>query len=78
MLDTKIFICVNISTISIIGNQYITSFSFNLPAENPRMIQVNRYLKPIILKTTIHWYWKAKRIIGKRKNNICEIKNTES
>ena len=36
------FNCVKISTISIMGNQYITSFSFNFPAANPSVIQVNR------------------------------------
>ena len=36
------FNCVKISTISITGNQYITSFSFNFPAANPSVIQVNR------------------------------------
>lgn len=41
-LVMKIFNCVKISTISITGNQYITSFSFNFPAENPRTIQVTK------------------------------------
>lgn len=52
----KTFNCVKISTISISGNQYITSFSFSFPAENPRVVQVNIYRNPTKLKTMIHWY----------------------
>jgi len=33
------FACVKISTISMIGNHHLISFSFNLPAENPTTVQ---------------------------------------
>jgi hypothetical protein len=50
----KMFNCVKISTISIIGNQNITSFSFNFAAPKPREIHDNRYLKTTKLATIIH------------------------
>ena len=53
-LVMKIFSCVKISTISRIGNQNITSFSFNFPAPKPSDIHENKYLKTTKLTTAIH------------------------
>ena len=39
VLVIKMFNCVKIKTISMIGNQYITSFSLSFPAANPIVIQ---------------------------------------
>ncbi len=43
-----------ISTISINGYQYITSFSFSFPAAKPSVNHVKRYLNPMSETTIIH------------------------
>jgi hypothetical protein len=56
MFLIKTVICVKIRINSIIGYQYMTSFSFNFDAAYPKVIHVNKYLNAIILEITIHWY----------------------
>ena len=54
------------------GNQYITSFSCNLAAEKPSVIQENKYLKPTNDNTIIHWKFEIIKTTESTINKICD------